>query len=75
MFQITERKVWSHRATVFLAVGFAIAFGFVCGRFSAGLKPRLGWFDPDVLFIIVGLVVFVPMALLSGSTRKTSATL
>jgi hypothetical protein len=75
VFQITERKVWSHRATVSLAVGFAIAFGFICGRFSAGMKPRLGWFDPDVLFVIVGLVVFVFLALLSsGSTRKTTAT-
>jgi hypothetical protein len=39
------------------------------------MRPRLGWFDPDVLFVIVGLVVSVFAALLSsGSKRKTTAT-
>jgi len=71
VFQQPERKYWSARTTLFLAIAASLLLGFIAGRFSAGLRPRLGWLDPDVLFVEIIFVILVVGALLStGQLRK-----
>lgn len=71
MFQQSERKYWSARITVLLAIAASVLLGFIAGRFSAGMRSRLGWLDPDVLFVEIMFVILVAGALLStGRPRK-----
>ena len=71
VFQQPERKYWSVRTIVLLAIAASVLLGFIAGRFSAGLRPRLGWLDPDVLFVEIMFVILVAGALLStGGPRK-----
>jgi hypothetical protein len=63
VFQLAERKYLSARATVLLAIVASLLLGFIAGRFSAGLRPRLGWLDPDVLFVEIAWVILVGGAL------------
>ena len=71
MFEQPERKYWSARTTVLLAIAASVLLGFVAGRFSAGLRPRLGWLDPDVLFVEIMFVILAVGALFkAGGPRK-----
>jgi hypothetical protein len=71
VFQQPERKYWSARTTVLLAIAASLLLGFIAGRFSAGVKPSLGWLDSDVLFVEIMFVILVAGALLkTGGPRK-----
>ena len=72
MFQQPERKYWSTRTTVVLAIAASLLLGFIAGRFSSGLKPRLGWLDPNVLFVEMMWVILVAGAVASVWPRKPS---
>jgi hypothetical protein len=70
MFQPSERKYCSPRTTVLLAISASLLLGFIAGRFSAGLKPKLGWLDPNVLFVEIMWLILVAGALGSVWPRK-----
>jgi hypothetical protein len=71
VFQQPEPKSWSARTTIVLAIAASLLLGFIAGRFSSGLKPKLGWLDPDVLFVEMMWVILVAGALASVWPRKT----
>ncbi len=64
--QIEPKKVPANQAklAILLAIVSALVFGFLCGRISAGVGPRLRWFDPDVLFTAIMFVTFTSIAFL-----------
>jgi hypothetical protein len=73
MFQQSEPTRLTSRIVVSLAIVASLLLGFIAGRFSSGLKPHLGWLDPDVLFVGVVFVILVAGALLScGRSQKPS---
>jgi hypothetical protein len=70
VFEQPERRYWSARTTVLLAIVASLLLGFIAGRLSAGLRPKFGWPDGDILFVVIMWVLLVIGALSSVWPRK-----